>query len=343
MTTKVTMRDVARLAGVSVATVSAVINGGTKVGEVRAERVRRAMGTRDYFPDQVARSLKVGKTGVIGIVIPDITHPFFPLMVRGVEEIARQHGYSVILCDSNEDPQQESLLLNTLFSRRVDGVLIACSDASAAYDSLMRRRFPIVFVDRIPRGLTHSAVCSDNMGAAYNATNHVIQLGHKRIAFITGRLELSPHADRLEGFRRAMQAANLPVLESYLRPGDGRSETGYQTGLELLRLETPPSAIISSSNNMLFGLMRAIAETGLSCPGDVSIIGFDDSTWTRHYTPPLTVVAQMADQIGRTAFEMLLSKMQSADGEILHPDSVLISSELRVRDSTAAPAVLVGS
>jgi LacI family transcriptional regulator len=259
-------------------------------------------------------------------------------MIRGAEEIARQHGYSVILCDSSEDPQQENLLLNTLFSRRVDGVLIACSDASVAYDSLMRRRFPIVFVDRIPRGLTHSAVCSDNVGAACQATNHLIQLGHKRIAFLTGRLELSPHSNRLEGFRKAMQAANLPILEAYLRSGDGQSETGHQIGLELLHLDTPPSAIISSSNNMLLGLMRAIAQTGLSCPSDVSIVGFDDSAWTMHYTPRLTVIAQMADQIGKTAFEMLLSKMQSADGEIGQPDAVLIAAELRVRDSTCPPA-----
>lgn len=337
--TKVTMRDVARLASVSVATVSAVINGGTKVSKERTERVRQAMETLDYFPDQVARSLKVGKTGVIGIVIPDITHPFFPLMVRGAEEVARQYGYSVILCDSTEDPEQENLLLNTLFSRRVDGVLISCSDASAAYESLMRRRFPIVFVDRIPRGLTHSAVSSDNVGAARQAAEHLIQLGHKRIAFITGRLGLSTHADRLEGFRRAMQAANLPVLESYLRPGDGRSETGHEIGLELLHLETPPTAIISSSNNMLLGLMRAFAQSEVRCPGDVSVVGFDDTAWTMHYTPRLTVIAQKADQIGKTAFEMLLSKMQCAENDLLYPESVLIPTELRVRDSTSEPSV----
>ena len=164
--TKVTMRDVARLAGVSVATVSAVINGGPKVSQLRSERVRQAMEALDYYPDQVARSLKVGKTGVVGMVIPDITNSFFAHLIRGTEDVAQQHGYSVILCDSAEDPQQERLLLNTLFSRRVDGVLMACSDASAAYDRLMRRRFPMVFVDRIPRGLTHSAVSTDNVAAA---------------------------------------------------------------------------------------------------------------------------------------------------------------------------------
>jgi LacI family transcriptional regulator len=336
--TKVTMRDVARLAGVSVATVSAVINGGTKVSEPRARRVREAMDALDYYPDQVARSLKVGKTGVIGMVIPDITNAFFPQVIRGVEDEARQNGYSVILCDSTEDAEQESRHLNTLFSRRVDGVLLACSDASAPYDRLMRRRFPIVFVDRIPRGLSHSAVSTDNAAAAFEAANHLIQLGHERIAFITGRLGLSPHAGRLEGFRRAMQASNLPIRESYLCSGGGESETGRRLAAELLRMETPPTAIISSNNNVLLGLMRGIAEQGVACPGEVSVVGFDDSAWTMHYTPSLTVVAQPADEIGKTAFGMLLSKMRhNPEQDTLQPDSVLLPAELRIRDSTAPP------
>ena len=142
---KQTMRDVARLAGVSIATVSAVINGTVKVSEVRSKRVREAMEALDYYPDQVARSLKMGRTDVIGMVIPDITNVFFPQVIRGVEDAARKRGYSVILCDSNEDPEEERRHLDTLFSRRVDGVLIACSDSTAGYEHLMRRRFPIVF------------------------------------------------------------------------------------------------------------------------------------------------------------------------------------------------------
>jgi LacI family transcriptional regulator len=335
--TKVTMRDVARLAGVSVATVSAVINGGPKVSQLRSERVRQAMEALDYYPDQVARSLKVGKTGVVGMVIPDITNSFFAHLIRGTEDVARQHGYSVILCDSAEDPQQERLLLNTLFSRRVDGVLMACSDASAAYDRLMRRRFPMVFVDRIPRGLTHSAVSTDNVAAACQATRHLIELGHTRIAFLTGRLGLSPHAGRLEGFRQAMEGANLPIRECYLCQGDGQTETGYRIGSELLGMETPPTAIVSSNHNVMLGLMRAVAQLGLKCPSDVSVVGFDDSAWSMHHTPRLTVIAQRADQIGKTAFEMLLKKMQAPESEPPQPELVLVPAELRIRDSTCPP------
>jgi len=332
------MRDVARLAGVSVATVSAVINGTAIVSAGRAQRVREAMEALDYYPDQVARSLKVGRTDVIGMLVPDITNIFFPLVIRGVEDAARAHGYSVILCDSEEDPEEERRHLNTLFSRRVDGVLIACSDPSAAYDSLMRRRFPIVFVDRIPRGLTHNGISTDNVDAGARATNHLIELGHERIALITGQLGLSSHLGRLEGFRNAMQARGLPIREEYLRLGDMQIESGRRLGLELLGLNPRPTAIISSNNRMLLGLMRSLAETCIPCPAGMSVVGFDDFAWTEHFSPALTVIAQPAYETGKAAFGMLLARMQAGDNEQKdQPELRLLPAELRVRGSTAPP------
>ena len=334
--TRHTMRDVARLAGVSVATVSAVINGSAVVSEGRTQRVREAMEALDYYPDQVARSLKVGRTDVIGMVVPDITNIFFPVVIRGAEDAARAHGYSVILCDSEEDPEEERRHLNTLFSRRVDGVLIVCSDPSAAYDRLMRRRFPIVFVDRIPRGLTHNGISTDNVEAGARATNHLIELGHERIAFITGQLGLSPHFGRLEGFRKAMQARGLPIREEYLRMGDLQIETGRSLTMELLRLNPRPTAIISSNNRMLLGLMSALAEAGVPCPAGMSVVGFDDSAWTEHFSPGLTVIAQPAYEIGKAAFGMLLSRMQAGDSQQKdQPELTLLAAKLQVRGSTA--------
>ena len=337
--TKFTMRDVARLAGVSVATVSAVVNRTATVSEHRAQKVRAAMEALDYQPDQIARSLKVGRSDVIGMVVSDITNPFFPEVIRGVEDAARKEGYSVILCNSNEDPEQEKRHLNTLFSRRVDGVLLACSDVASAYDSLARRRFPIVFVDRIPRGLAHAGVSTDNVDAGYRATQYLIGLGHKRISFIAGRLTLSPHVDRLEGFRKAMQENHLAVRDEYLRLGDMQTETGYRAGLELLRLSEPPTAIMSSNNKMLMGLMRAIAEIQVPCPQAVSVVGFDDFAWTQHYTPQLTTVAQPTCAIGCRAMELLLAKMRAgADSPVLN-EQILLKAELRIRESTGKPPV----
>ncbi len=333
------MREVARLAGVSVSTVSAVINETAIVSPKRAQKVREAMDALDYQPDQVARSLKVGRTQMVGVIMPDITNAFYPEVIRGIEDTAGQAGYSVILCNSNEDPAREQRHLNTLFSRRVDGVLVACSGAATAYDSLIRKGFPIVFFDRLPVGAHRGAVCTDNLEAARSATEHLLQLGHRRIAMITGNLLHSTHRDRLEGFRKAMQERHVAILNEYLRSGDLRTQSGYEFGLELLRLAQPPTAILTSNNKMLLGLMRAIGELGLNCPAQVSVIGFDDYLWTEHFTPQLTVVKQKTYDIGCRAMAMLLAQIGSEgggeQGEVLQ-----LKAELVIRESTAAPAAV---
>ena len=331
---KYTMRDVARLAGASVATVSAVINGTATVSEHLTAKISEAMKALDYHPDGVARSLKVGRTQVIGMVVPDLTNAFFPDVIRGVEDAARAAGYSVILCNSNEESEQEKRHLSTLFSRRVDGVLLACSDAAAAYDSLVRRRFPIVFVDRIPQGLPHSGVSTDNEEAGRQATRHLIGLGHAQIAFIAGNLNHSPHAERLNGFRKAMQESNLVVRDEYLRMVDQTMESGHACGLDLMRLPQPPTAIITSNNRMLLGLMRVFNELHVPCPEQVSVVGFDDFAWTQHFTPPLTVVAQPAHEMGKRAMEILLAKIRAGEGGEQETRVIRLQPELRVRNST---------
>jgi LacI family transcriptional regulator len=331
------MRDVARLAGVSVATVSAVVNGSATVSPHSAKKVRDAMEALDYHPDQVARSLRVGRTDVIGMVIPDITNAFFTELVRGVEDAGHVRGYSVILCNSNEDPEQERRHLSTLFSRRVDGVIIACSDSSAAYDRLLSRRFPIVFVDRVPQGVNRSGISTDNVEASYRATRHLLELGHERLAWVGGKLWLSPFADRLEGFRKAMQERGLAVRQEYLITGMTMIESGHQAARELFSLSVPPSAVFIGNNKMLLGFMRALAELHVRCPEDVSILGYDDYAWTEHFTPRLTVVAQQTYEMGRRGMEILLSKIRDA-GEDRHesePELVLLPAELRIRESTA--------
>jgi LacI family transcriptional regulator len=335
---KYTMQDVARLAGVSVATVSAVINGTATVSARRTERVREAMAAIDYSPDQIARSLKMGRTSVIGMVIPDVTNAFFPEVIRGVEDGARTHGYSVILCNSNEDPEQEERHLNMLSGRRVDGVLLACTNNATAYDRMLRRRFPIVFFDRIPESPHQGAVGTDNLDASFQATRHLIEQGHRDIAFLAGNLSLSPHAKRLEGFRKAMQEANLPVSQQYLRLGNLQIESGYQNGLQLLELPAPPTAIVSSSSKMLLGLLRAMRERHVRCPEQLSVIGFDDHVWSEFFNPPLTSVAQPSYEIGRIAFEMLLKQLnRETDSQIVEGQVILLKATLRIRESTAPP------
>lgn len=333
------MVDVARLANVSVATVSAVVNSKGGVSAELTRRVREAMEALDYHPDHIARSLKVGRTHVIGMVVPDITNPFFTEVVQGAETEALQNGYSLILCNTGEDSQREQHQLSTLFSRRVDGVVLACADSSSAYDGLIRRRFPLVFIDRVPIGFTRGAVVSDNVGGAYDATRHLIELGHTRIAIIAGELRLSNGIDRIEGFRKAMQEERLPVREEYFYRGDFQIESGYRGGLELLRLAEPPTAILACNNKMTLGLMRAVSELRVPCPDQVSILGFDDFEWAANFSPRLTTVAQPTYEIGRQAMRMLLGKLTGSSDQSEAPinSPVVLKAELRIRESTAPP------
>lgn len=275
------------------------------------------------------------------MVVPDITNAFFLEVVQGVETEALQKDYSLILCNSGEDPQREQKQLSMLFSRRVDGVVLACADSSSPYDGLIHRRFPLVFIDRVPIGFTRGAVVSDNVGGAYEATRHLIEIGHTRIAIITGELRLSNGIDRVEGFRKAMQEAHLPVREEYFYRGDFQIESGYRGGRSLLGLAEPPTAILACNNKMTLGLMRATVELRVHCPEQVSILGFDDFEWAANFRPKLTTVAQPTHEIGRQAMKMLLGKLKPSDGDSETPaDSlVVLKTELRIRESTAPPFV----
>lgn len=336
--TMYTMRDVARLAGVSTSTVSAVINGTVAVSEERKKSVMTAMAALDYHPDEVARSLKTGRTNVIGVVIPDITNAFYPEVIRGVEEAARQAGFGVLLCDSSEDAQNEAKHLAMLSARRVDGVLLACCANSRAFDATIRRRFPMVFVDRIPPGTTDNTVSSDNVDAGYMATKHLIKLGHERIAMTVGNLLLSPHRDRLEGFRKAMQESNLPVRDEYLVGGGMEIEDGRTAGLQLLHASPAPTAIVGCNNKLLLGLLESIEERKKKIPSQLSVVGFDDYVWNRYVTPGLTVIAQATSEMGRCAFELLHQLISVDTKEVLPNSQVRLKTELRIRSSTAPPA-----
>jgi LacI family transcriptional regulator len=334
---KYTMRDVARLAGVSTSTVSAVINESVPVSPDRKKKVLAAMTALDYHPDAVARSLKTGKTNVIGVVVPDITNAFYPEVVRGVEEAAQSTGYSVLLCDSNEDPRTEEKHLSNLFSRRVDGVLLACCADSTAYDTMVRRRFPMVFVDRLPLAASEGTVSTDNVQAGYTAAKHLLDLGHNRIAMVVGNLGLSPHRERLEGFRKAMQEAHIPIRDEYLICGEVQTENGLVAGRQLLSLGTPPTAIMANNNKLFLGVVQALDEQKILVPNQLSVVGFDDYLWNKYFNPSLTAVAQPTYELGKRAFELLLKIMNRRQGEDLKEKNIRLSAELRVRHSTAGP------
>jgi LacI family transcriptional regulator len=332
------IRDVARLSGVSVATVSAVINEKGTVSAALSQRVKDAMRKLDYHPDQIARSLRTGRTDVIGIIVPDISNQFFATITRGVEDYSEKNGCSVILCDARDDSAREQKHLSTLYARRVDGVLLASSISQAGYDRLTRRRFPIVFLDAVPTGIVHDSVIVDNVEAARRATRHLIDLGHRQIAIIGGALERSVGSERLEGYRMAMQDAGILIPDSYVQIGDFHLESGHRCGSYLMNLTSPPTAIFACNNAMSLGLLRALADLGIRCPADVSVVGFDDADWALSFNPRLTCISQPTYEMGQRATEMLLDKISKAeeDQNGTHPN-VVLRAELRVRESTAPP------
>ena len=341
-----TIRDVAKLAGVSVASVSAVTNGRSGVSPQLAERVRKAVDALDYHPDSVARSLRVRRTNIIGMIMPQIASPFFAEVLRGVEDEARQRDYSILICDSAADPDLEQRLLDTLIARRVDGILLSSADPYFSDHKLVRRRIPVVFFDRLPAGCRGPAVMVNNAEGAFEATRYLINLGHRQIAIITGPLTISTAAERVEGFRNAMGAAGLPVPEEHLRCGEFRLEGGYRCALEMMKLSPRPTALFATNYEMTLGSLRALRELGIKCPEEVSVVGFDDLvigsegfSWATLFSPQPTTMSQPGHEIGREAIKLLMRTIDKSEGS--QPDgleSILrLRVELHARESCGPP------
>jgi len=333
-----TMQDVARLAGVAVSTVSAVVNNKGVVSPALTERVERAIEALGFRPHEAARGLRLGRTHIIGMVIPDVTNPFFVEVLRAVEDEAVGNGYEVMVCDSNGQPDLELRHLNALYAQRVDGVLLVPSDSYTAHKALVRHHAPIVFVDCVPMSAKVMSVVTDNFEASYEAVRYLCGLGHQRIAMISGRLAHSTSFDRVEGYRKAMQEAKLPVREEYLRHGGSHIESGYRFGLSLLKSSDPPTAIFTMNNRTTLGVLQALKELRIPCPERVSLMGFDDSDWAKVSNPSLTAIAQPTDEIGRRAAELLLQSIRSAEeGAEIETRQVVLKSSLRIRESTGPP------
>lgn len=330
------MRDVARLAGVSISTVSAVVNNKGIVGPGLTAVVQKAIEAMDFSPNAGARGLRIGRTHILGLVVQDITNPFFVEALRGVEDEAIQHGYEVLVCNSNDQPDFEMRHLKALYKQRVDGILLATSDSYAARQSLVRERAPIVFIDCVPMKAVVNCVVTDNFDAGYNAIRYLIGLGHQKIAVICGRLVHSTSVDRVEGCRKAMQETNLPIREEFLRQGDSHIESGYSIGLNLFQSADPPTAIFTLNNRMALGILRALRQLNIPCPERVSVMSFDDADWAEVLSPSLTAIEQPTYEIGKAAVDLLLQSIESnREGVDFEPRQILLKSTLRVRGSTA--------
>jgi LacI family transcriptional regulator len=330
-----TLRDVAKVAGVSTATVSATINQSAYVRPELQERVRKAIAEIGYHPNGIARSLKKRSTQTLGLIISDITNPFFTALVRGVEDAANARGYALILCNTDEHLEKERAYIRLLRSRRVDGLIMAPAGAPDDYRGLSAEvNTPLVFIDRRIPFVSADAVIVDNVAGARQVVQYLLQLGHRRIGAITGLPHISTTHERIQGYRQALEGAGIALDPTLMPGGNSRLEGGYLAARELLSGGDRPTAVFATNNLMAIGLMRAVAERGLRCPEDISVACFDDFEWASVFRPRLTTVAQPVYETGLKAAELLFARIYGTmTGE---PCEVVLSPTLVIRDSCAA-------
>lgn len=327
------MRDVAELAGVSVTTVSHVINQSRPVSDELRSRVLNAMAELGYQPNTLARSLRRGKTHTIGIIIPDSANPFFAEVARGIEDTSFEHGYSVILCNTDNDLERESLYTGVLVEKQVDGILFVAAGLSAEnIQTLQKRGMPLVIVDRQVSGVEVDSVLTDNLQGGLLATRHLIGIGHKRIGCIVGPSDLTPSAARITGYQQALSEIGVSYDEALIVKGDFQYESGFEAANQLLSMDVPPTAIFAFNDLMAVGALSNALERGLVVPDDLSLVGFDDVRPALYANPPLTTVRQPKHEIGVLATQMLLERMLEPT---LPPRTRVLDTTLTIRQSTA--------
>jgi LacI family transcriptional regulator len=334
-----TVHDVARRAGVSTSTVSHVVNNTRFVSDELRERVMAAMRELDYTPNAAARMLTLKRSHTIGLIVSDIRNPFFASVARGVEDVAQEQGYTLVLCNSDESADRETACLNALETRAVDGVLLASAGVADEHLArLVQAGFPIVLVDRDLPGLGAPAVLLNNEGAAYSAVWHLITRGHTRIAMLSGRAAISTTIERVAGYRRALNEAGIEVDDRLVVSGASTSEGGAIAANAVLDLDpsNPPSAIFSGNNLMSIGALQTIVNRGLLVPEDVALVGFDDFPfpWSDAFRPHLTTVAQPTYELGRRAAELLVQRLKGASSTSVA--RVVLDGKLVVRESSGA-------
>ena len=339
MAGRTTIRDVARVARVSVGTVSATMNGTARVSEKLARRVRLAVSRVGYSPDGVAQSLRLGRTRTIGLVVSDVCNPFFASLARSVEAAVEHAGYSLILCNTDEDPERELRLLSVLRMQRVAGVIFSPSGVDAPYRERLAAlarppALAAVLVDRTLPGLPFDAVTVDNVEAGRLATEHLIRLGHRRIAIVSGRPGVFTAEQRLAGYRESLARHRLPFDERLVVTADFRAEIAHAAVQRLLARPRPPTAILAANNLMTMGTIQAVLDMGFRCPEDMSIAGIDDFPWSAAIRPRLTTVAQPIEDMGRIAAARLLEGLETDRGASRPPPQVtVLAPRLLVRDS----------
>lgn len=310
---KITIIDVAKKAGVSPTTVSRVLNNNTRkhMQEETKQRVLRVIKELSYTPNKYAQFMKKQKSGMIGVLVPDISDQFFSSMVRGVENISYQNGYSTIICDAENSLEKEKKYIKILLKEMVEGVILTSSGIeNKKVKELLRERIPVVLADRKLKNTDLPYVSSDGVRDSYTLTKHLIDLGYKEIGFVKGPSEVATAIERFEGYIKAIENSGLTVNENYLKQGDYTFQSGYLAGKEFLNFTKFPQAIIAANDLMAIGIIRALEEKGLRIPQDIGVAGFGNIPLSSLIKPKLTTIEIPAYNIGQEAALILLSYMR---------------------------------
>lgn len=332
-----TIKDVARLAGVAISTASAAINRSAPVSEDVIAKVTEAVKVLGYVPHGGAQSLRSGQSRLIGLIVPSITNPHFAQVARIIENVCLAAGYLSMVFSTGQDSERENQILRLLRRQRVAGLIIIPTRSDAAHGRRLKDEIhvPTVLLDMFVEGLAYDVVKLDNVAATRLATEHLIGLGHRRIAVLTGIAGLATSADRLTGYLEAHRRAGLEVDPALLLPGDYEQGVARTSVAGAMRAPAPPTALLSISNMMTLGALHALHDLGLRAPRDVSLLGIDDFDFAELLDPPLTVVrvplAAMAERAIALMLELIAGRRQPSG------DTELFTAELVIRGSTAAP------
>ncbi len=323
------IKDVAKAAGVSTATVSRVLANNAPIKPETRDRVLKAVTDLNYRPNLIARSLRAQKSAKIGLVVSDIRNPFFTAIGRAVEDAAYEQGYSVLMCNTDENPEKEELYLNLLYDENVAGVIFSPTHQFNINSQTYNQKMPFVIIDRAVDSSDVDMVLLDNVAAAYELTEHLINNGYKKLAGLFGDASTTGQ-ERSRGFHKAIKDHHLtPVAAHFIAP---RIQQGYETSMALLNQPERPDAIFTSNSMLTAGVYQAARDSKLKVPSDVAVVGFDETTWGALVDPPITVIAQPTEEIGRTATELLFQRIQEPSRS---PKTVILKGSLIARGSSA--------
>lgn len=332
---KVTIADIARVANVSKATVSRVVNNKLEgVGKETRERILQIIEEYKFQPSMIARGLVTKRTKSLGLIIPDITNPFFPQLVRGAEDYANKNGYTLFLCNSDKSIEKEKDYINVFIEKSVDGVILTSniSEKSSQYSALKNYAIPLVLLDRYVDGSEYDVgVFLDNVKGAYLAVSYLLNKGHKNIAFITGPMSVTTSMNRFKGYEMALNEKKLEVDQSLIKEGDYLIDSGIKKVTELLEEGKKFTAVFAGNDMMAIGAMKALKSRNIKIPENVEVIGFDNIELSQVVEPPLTTVAQPAYDMGVLGAKLLIKLIE---GKKLRTKNFVLEPELIIRGTT---------